>query len=404
MAKSVLQDPFLAKNLPWKYIDDLLITDLLQPQPRRNLHENGVLDIDAIDGTTFYRALRFHKGDLDDLIVGLLIPGEMMSAQRVRASDHEALCMTLRRLAYPNRLCDLETIFNRHSSVISSVVSKVMSHIEYYFGHLLADLTVHGWMNLQNLQLFSQLFGSIQNGIPCEPCILKDTRLYENIVKVARGNKYVIYGDPAYPLKPLLLKPYGGARLQPYQAHFNKCMSTVRQAVEWGFGKVAADFAFVDFHKNLKVTRQRVGRMYKVATLLTNCRTCLYDSQFLRFERWLKRSYGSYFLGFERVIGRRVERGRKGSRNCVTSRRPSRAPGAWGRPPEGWQTANALYTLSRLSVVLRRRPDKYCAKASFSGATDQKPLTMARSPTSLRRCPPDAAELRSLSDGALSSL
>ncbi|KAL3176085.1 hypothetical protein MRX96_010785 [Rhipicephalus microplus] len=93
--------------------------DLLQPQPRRNLHENGVLDIDAIDGTTFYRNFRFYKGDLDDLIVGLLIPGEVMSAQCVRVSDREALCMTLRRLAYPNRLCDLERMFNRHSSVIS---------------------------------------------------------------------------------------------------------------------------------------------------------------------------------------------------------------------------------------------------------------------------------------------
>ncbi|KAL3184960.1 hypothetical protein MRX96_030849 [Rhipicephalus microplus] len=168
MAKSVLQDAFLAQNLPWKYIDDLLITDLLQPQPQRNLHENGVLDIDAIDETTFYRNFRFHKGDLDDLIVGLLIPGEVVSAQRVRVSDREALCMTLRRLAYPNRLCDLETIFNRHSSVISSVVSKVMSHIEYYFGHLLADLTVHGWMNLQNLQLFSQAVH--QKGAPLKNC------------------------------------------------------------------------------------------------------------------------------------------------------------------------------------------------------------------------------------------
>ncbi|KAL3210743.1 hypothetical protein MRX96_036908 [Rhipicephalus microplus] len=65
----------------------------------------------------------------------------------------------------------------------------------------------------------------------------------------------------------------------PYQAHFNKCMSTVRQAVEWGFGKVAAGFAFVDFHKNSKVTRQKMRRMHKVAILLTNCRTCLYDSQ-----------------------------------------------------------------------------------------------------------------------------
>ncbi|KAL3196975.1 hypothetical protein MRX96_045044 [Rhipicephalus microplus] len=128
--------------------------------------------------------------------------------------------------------------------------------------------------------------------------ILKDTRLYENIVKVARGNKYVIYGDTAYPLKPLLLKPYGGARLQPYQAHFNKCMSTVRQVVEWGFGKVAADFAFVDFHKNLKVTCQRVGRMYKVATLLTNCRTCLYDSQMSMYFGLEPPSLSDYLILF----------------------------------------------------------------------------------------------------------
>ncbi|KAH7982794.1 hypothetical protein HPB52_007162 [Rhipicephalus sanguineus] len=91
-----------------------------------------------------------------------------MSAQRIRVSDREALCMTLRRLAYPNRLCELETMFNRHSSVISSVVSKVMSHIEYYFGHLLADLTVHRWMNLQNLELFSQAVH--QKGAPLKNC------------------------------------------------------------------------------------------------------------------------------------------------------------------------------------------------------------------------------------------
>ncbi|KAL3176480.1 hypothetical protein MRX96_010276 [Rhipicephalus microplus] len=78
--------------------------DLLQPQPqpRRNLHENGVLNIDAIDRTTFYRNFRFYKDDLDDLIVGLLFPGELMSAQHVGVSHREALCMTLWCLTYLN--------------------------------------------------------------------------------------------------------------------------------------------------------------------------------------------------------------------------------------------------------------------------------------------------------------
>uniref|UniRef100_L7M5K8 Uncharacterized protein n=1 Tax=Rhipicephalus pulchellus TaxID=72859 RepID=L7M5K8_RHIPC len=168
MSTSVLQDPFLVHHLPWKYIDDLLVLELIQPQPRRNLRENSLLDIDAIDATTFYRNFRFHKGDLDDLIVGLLIPGEVMSTQRIRVSGREALCMTLRRLPYPNRLCDLEAMFNHHSSVISSVVSKVMSHIEYYFGHLLADLTVHSWMNLENLELFSQVRKHESRSTSCE--------------------------------------------------------------------------------------------------------------------------------------------------------------------------------------------------------------------------------------------
>jgi hypothetical protein len=46
-----------------------------------------------------------------------------------------------------------------------------------------------------------------------------------------------------------------------------------------GFGKVAVNFAFVDFKKNQKVLLQPVGRIYVVAVLMTNCHTCLYGSQ-----------------------------------------------------------------------------------------------------------------------------
>ena len=48
--------------------------------------------------------------------------------------------------------------------------------------------------------------------------------------------------------------------------------------VEWGFGKVAQYFAYLDFQKNLKVLLQPVAKYYAVGTPLTNCRTCLYGS------------------------------------------------------------------------------------------------------------------------------
>ncbi|XP_065292311.1 uncharacterized protein [Dermacentor albipictus] len=352
MPYSVLHDELLLGSLHWNELEDV---HLLPVEPRRDLRKHGLLNLDAMDSTLFYRSFRFEKSDLDDLLTGLLIPEEVQSAQRVRVPGREALCMTLRRLAYPNRLCDLEVFFSRHSSVISSVVSKVLSHIEYYFGHLLADLTAHRWLNLQNLELFSQAvhrkgaplkncWGFIDgtarricrpsvgqqdhfsghkrhhvqkyqavmcpNGLVCQmdgpfhgrrhdAGILKKTALYQNLEKVAQGHEYVIYGDPAYPLRPLLLKPFGGASLQPYEAHFNKRMSTVRQAVEWGFGKVAADFAFVDFHKNQKMTLQRVGRMYKVATLLSNCRTCMYGSQVSRYFGIAPPSFREYLVPSE---------------------------------------------------------------------------------------------------------
>ncbi|KAH8024254.1 hypothetical protein HPB51_022373 [Rhipicephalus microplus] len=215
MPHSVFHDQLLLRTLRWNEIENMY---LLRTAPRRDLQINGLLDLDSMDFTTFYRSFRFQKGDLEDLMENL--------------ADS--------RRAYPNRLCELELFFRRHSSVISSVVSKVLAHIDYYFAHLLADLTVHKWLNLQSLEMFSQ-----------------ETALYRNLETVTQGRTYVIYGDPTYPLRPLLYKPFGGASLRPHEVNFNKRMSSVRQPVEWGFGRVVADFAFVDFYKGQKMTRQR---------------------------------------------------------------------------------------------------------------------------------------------------
>ena len=60
-------------------------------------------------------------------------------------------------------------------------------------------------------------------------------------------------------------------------------MSAVRVSVEWTFGKVIQQFAYLDFRKNQKVLLQPVGKYYMVGALLTNCHTCLYGSQTTTF-------------------------------------------------------------------------------------------------------------------------
>ena len=93
-----------------------------------------------------------------------------------------------------------------------------------------------------------------------------------------RGERYIIYGDPAYGVTRSILAPFRGANLTEDQKKFNERMSKVRVSVEWGFGKICTYFAYLDFKKNLRVLLQPVAKYYIVGALMTNCHTCLYGS------------------------------------------------------------------------------------------------------------------------------
>ena len=73
---------------------------------------------------------------------------------------------------------------------------------------------------------------------------------------------FAAYGDPAYPLSTVLLKPFAGV-LTPGMQDLNAKMSSGRITVEWGFGRVTANFPFVQHYSRLQLLKKAVNhRIY----------------------------------------------------------------------------------------------------------------------------------------------
>ena len=102
-------------------------------------------------------------------------------------------------------------------------------------------------------------------------------------INKANGDPYVIYGDPAYPVRRHILAPFRCAQLTPAEQNFNAATSAVPTSVERRNGKIITYFAFLNFSKNMKVLLQPEGKLYIVAASLVNCHTGLYDSQTTHF-------------------------------------------------------------------------------------------------------------------------
>ena len=104
--------------------------------------------------------------------------------------------------------------------------------------------------------LIVSMFGPIE-GRRHDTFIFRESGLADKLRRVQRpnGEPYVIYGDPAYGLDLNMLSRFKGANLTAEQQELNRCMRKVRVSVEWGFGKITQNFAFLGFKKNLKILK-----------------------------------------------------------------------------------------------------------------------------------------------------
>ena len=266
----------------------------------------------CLDDQTEQQALnkfRFGKEDIHRLARSLAIPEQIQLPNRCICSGTDALCILLRRLVYPNRLSDLEALFGRPKSTLSLIISYSLDFIYERHGYLLSSLD-QPWFQQEALETYAEAinvkgaplvncFGFIDGTVRaiCRPtryqrvcynghkrvhalkfqsvvlpnglighlfgpiegrrhdcALLRLSGLMDQLeqrqLRTADGIFFALYGDPAYPIRDYLLSPFKGAHLTEEENAFNQAMSSVRECVEWEFGKILSIFALLYFEKN----------------------------------------------------------------------------------------------------------------------------------------------------------
>ncbi|KAG6946796.1 hypothetical protein JG687_00016517, partial [Phytophthora cactorum] len=91
--------------------------------------------------STWKKKFRFKKDDLVAHVAHFRFPDPFPTKQRYHISVFEALCIFLRRMAYPARLSDLQDLFGRDETTISTISNDVLEILYATFKHLLQSTT-----------------------------------------------------------------------------------------------------------------------------------------------------------------------------------------------------------------------------------------------------------------------
>ena len=332
----------------------LMLYDAYQPKnPDYPYDLFGDFDLDTYNEDQCETEFRFQKSDIFELPAILDMPEEITCYNNVKIDAVEALCINLKRFAYPCRYFDMIPIFGRPIPQLSIASNHVMDMIFDRWGHLLRDFQ-QPWLAPDKLVEFcnaihdsgaplSNCFGFVDGTVRpiCRPgehqrvmynghkrvhaikfqSVATPNGLIANLFGPVEGKRHnsamlrmsnllpelqqhalnpngdilCIYGDPAYPHRPQLQCAFKSAQLTADEDRWNQSMNAARTAVEWVFGDVVNYFKFLDFKKNLKIGLSPVGKMYIFCALLHNARMCLYGSNTSEYFDISPPSLDSYF-------------------------------------------------------------------------------------------------------------
>lgn len=319
------------------YAQDLLDVEefilLYHLNSPRRVHD-GTFDLEELTEDQCKAEFRFTKHDIYVLKDVLNISEEITCNNRLVVDGTEALCILLKRLAYPVTYNNMADRFGRSATHLKKIVCYITNMLYTYHRERLTSLQQH-WLSPANLQSYANAIhsagsvldncwgfvdstvtqpsdhpnkkiykGSKQvsaikfqsvvapNGLianlygPIEATrhdcsMLRESGMLPQLDLYSRsptGNPLCIYGDMKYPIRPQLQMPFTGVHLSPSEQAYNASIAGVKGAVQWVFDDIGNYFNFLDFRKSGKISFDAIKKVYAVCGILRNAHTCLYES------------------------------------------------------------------------------------------------------------------------------
>ncbi|KAH9157384.1 hypothetical protein AeRB84_000748, partial [Aphanomyces euteiches] len=265
---------------------------------------------------------RFDLAGLHSLVVLLGLPDVFVTSARDRCCSLEALCILLNRMSRES-ICHIfndmvDIIFDKWEHVIYFCKRLAVSRLDMYaaaieakgaplscvFGfidgskiatcriaqprannvypdmkrHVYSGHKRHHCLNFQAVTapdgLCLHFWGPLE-GSRHDTTLLRESKLC-NFLDENKSDfsGYLIYGDPAYGVLDWVFSGYKGPNTTSLERAFNREMSSVRQSVEWSFGRMKSLWAFITYKDQQKIMLQNIGKVVSLAMFLTNCDCC----------------------------------------------------------------------------------------------------------------------------------
>ncbi|KAE9395878.1 hypothetical protein BT96DRAFT_958384 [Gymnopus androsaceus JB14] len=228
--------------------------------------------------------------------------------------------------AFPSWLVDLADCFTRSVAQLSRVINQLSNYLYKTKGHLLVDLKRFSVDELERFASaihaagspMTDIFAFIDATFEDTARPTDDQHVYysgyskthaynfqgvttpDRIIALCHGPiegqhadgalyawsgcELFIYADPAYGESAQIVSGLKKVQnLTQLEQQFNTHMAKLRMSVEWGFGKLAHNWAFLNYSQDLSVHKSPIARYFLVAVLLTNAHTCLHGSETSRY-------------------------------------------------------------------------------------------------------------------------